>query len=191
MRVEVQLSNMQHDNLVPGSCKVKLKHTTVNNFLVGVSKWRSYRRIQKNKMSAMSAKPAFFGYLKKASLASRNKAFYIVSALNLALFLQNFISTRSPSYYYPTEECSPMESCIKTTISDKDSRITVFIIWQAPRAGSMRRILCSDWLPERARWSNTARPELPVWFSQIKFQAGARKVSFAEIIFFQGKKIFC
>ena len=29
--------------------------------------------------------------------------------------------------------------------------IIVIIIWQAPRAGSMRRILCSDWLPERAR----------------------------------------
>ena len=44
------------------------------------------------------------------------------------------------------------------------------IIWQAPRAGSMRRILCSDWLPERARWSDTARPALPVSFPQIKFR---------------------
>ena len=25
------------------------------------------------------------------------------------------------------------------------------IIWQAPRANSMRRILCYDWLPDRAR----------------------------------------
>ena len=33
------------------------------------------------------------------------------------------------------------------------------IIWQAPRAGSMRRLLCSDWLPERARWSDTAARE--------------------------------
>ena len=44
------------------------------------------------------------------------------------------------------------------------------IIWQAPRAGSMRRILCFDWLPERARWSDTARPGLPVSFPQIKFR---------------------
>ena len=44
------------------------------------------------------------------------------------------------------------------------------IIWQAPRAGSMRQILCSDWLPEWARWSNTARPGLPFWFLQIKFR---------------------
>ena len=29
--------------------------------------------------------------------------------------------------------------------------IKLFIIWQAPRAGSMRLILCSDWLSERAR----------------------------------------
>ena len=34
----------------------------------------------------------------------------------------------------------------------------------------MRRILCSDWLPERARWSDTARPGLPVSFPQIKFR---------------------
>ena len=63
------------------------------------------------------------------------------------------------------------------------------IIWQAPRAGSMRRILCSDWLSERARWSDTARPGLPVSFPQIKFhqfkvQASARKFSFAEMIIF-------
>ena len=30
--------------------------------------------------------------------------------------------------------------------------IIIVIIWLAPRAGSKRRILCSDWLPERARW---------------------------------------
>ena len=29
---------------------------------------------------------------------------------------------------------------------------------------------CSDWLPERARWSDTARPGLPVSFPQIKFR---------------------
>ena len=29
--------------------------------------------------------------------------------------------------------------------------LTDFIIWQALRVGSMRQILCSDWLPERAR----------------------------------------
>ena len=28
-----------------------------------------------------------------------------------------------------------------------------FVIWQAPRAGSVRPILCSDWLPEQARWA--------------------------------------
>ena len=68
------------------------------------------------------------------------------------------------------------------------------IIWQAPRAGKTRRILCSDWLPERARWSDTARPGLPVSFPQQNFaevQAGAQKFSFAENIFCSGKKIFC
>ena len=47
--------------------------------------------------------------------------------------------------------------------------LTSFIIWQAPHAGSMQRILCSDWLPEWARWSDTAHPGLPVSFPQIKF----------------------
>ena len=40
--------------------------------------------------------------------------------------------------------------------------ICIFIIRQAPRAGSMQRILCSDWLPERARWIDTAHPGLPI-----------------------------
>ena len=44
--------------------------------------------------------------------------------------------------------------------------VSWFIVWQAPEAGSMRRILCSDWLPERARWSDTARSGLPVLLPQ-------------------------
>ena len=70
------------------------------------------------------------------------------------------------------------------------------ILWEAPRAGSMRRILCSDWLPERARWSDTARQGLPVSFPQIKFkfrQSSSRctKVFFRRIIFCKDRKIFC
>ena len=73
--------------------------------------------------------------------------------------------------------------------------IRLLIIWQAPRAGSLRRILCSDWLPEQARWSDTARPGLPVSFPQIKFkfrQSSRRctKVFFRRIIFCYGRKIF-
>ena len=51
----------------------------------------------------------------------------------------------------------------------KDEEVRNIIICQAPRAGSMLQILCSDWLPERARWSDTACPGLPVSFPQIKF----------------------
>ena len=70
------------------------------------------------------------------------------------------------------------------------------IIWQAPLAGSMPRILYSDWLPEWARWSDTARPRLPVSFPQIKIRqgsSGCTKVFFCQklIIFCHGKKIFC
>ena len=44
--------------------------------------------------------------------------------------------------------------------------IQVIIKWQAPRAGKMRRILCSDWLHEREKWSDTTRTGLPVLFPQ-------------------------
>ena len=44
--------------------------------------------------------------------------------------------------------------------------VSWFIVWQAPKVGSMRRIMCSDWLPERARWSDTARSGLPVLLPQ-------------------------
>ena len=51
----------------------------------------------------------------------------------------------------------------------------IIIIWQALRAGSMRRILCSDWLPERARWSDTTRRRLPVSFPQIKLSQSSSR----------------
>ena len=35
------------------------------------------------------------------------------------------------------------------------------MIWLAPRAGKMKRILCSDWLPERARWAYLVRSGFP------------------------------
>ena len=50
-----------------------------------------------------------------------------------------------------------------------------------------------DWLPERARWSDTARSGLPVLFPQYHFaevQAGARKF-LSQNIFRDSKKIFC
>ena len=59
----------------------------------------------------------------------------------------------------------------------------LFIILQAPRAGGMQQILCSDWLPEQARWSDTACPILPLSFSQIKFcqsSSSYTKVFFPE-----------
>ena len=49
----------------------------------------------------------------------------------------------------------------------------------------MRRILCSDWLPEQARWSDTACPPGTARSSRCT------KAYFPEIIFFLGKKIFC
>ena len=54
-------------------------------------------------------------------------------------------------------------------VSQNSMALFLIIIWQALRAGSMQRILCFDWLPEQARWSDTAHPGLPVSFPQIKF----------------------
>ena len=59
--------------------------------------------------------------------------------------------------------------------SNPEQAVWLLIIWQAPREGSMRRILCSDWLPQRARWSDTARPGLPVSFPLIKFRQNSRR----------------
>ena len=41
----------------------------------------------------------------------------------------------------------------------------VFIIWLAPRAGKMKRIRCSGWLPKRPRWAYRylAGLRLPEW----------------------------
>ena len=40
------------------------------------------------------------------------------------------------------------------------------IIWLAPQAGKINRILCSDWLPERVRWPYLARWGFPALFPQ-------------------------
>ena len=50
-----------------------------------------------------------------------------------------------------------------------------FIIWLAPRLGKIKRILCSDCLPERARWTYHACSGFPPLFLQ--------KVKFFGIIF--------
>ena len=62
---------------------------------------------------------------------------------------------------------------------DKKTVITCFIIWLAPRAGKMKRIPCSDWLPERARWAYLARSGLPALDPQKRNSFG---VIFGHII---------
>ena len=63
-----------------------------------------------------------------------------------------------------------MPCCIETSCAVRNSGISLadacalmsFIIWLAPQAGKMKRILCFDWLPERAaRWAYLARSGLP------------------------------
>jgi len=51
-----------------------------------------------------------------------------------------------------------MLNCLKQNLPC--SVVTLVIIWLAPRAGKMNRILRCDWLPERARWSYLARSGL-------------------------------
>ena len=54
----------------------------------------------------------------------------------------------------------------------RETTISRFIIWLAPRAGKMKRILCSDWLPERARWAYLARSGLPALVPQKRNSVG-------------------
>ena len=67
-----------------------------------------------------------------------------------------------------------------------------FIIWQAPRAGSMRRILCSDWLPKQARWRDTARPGLLVPTNKIspKFKRVNESFLSPKLFSFKVKRFF-
>ena len=92
-----------------------------------------------------------------------------------------FILIKSPDEWATTKQACRDELVVYLFFSPIYIYIYIYIffflyiyiyifIWQAPRAGSMRRILSSDWLPERARWNDTARPGLPVSFPQIKFR---------------------
>ena len=46
--------------------------------------------------------------------------------------------------------------------------LKAIIIWLAPWAVKMKRISCSDWLPERSRWSHLDRSGSPAVFLQAK-----------------------
>ena len=48
--------------------------------------------------------------------------------------------------------------------------ITKLITRLNPRAGKIRRILCSDWLPERLRWDHLARSGFPAFWSLKKIK---------------------
>ena len=62
----------------------------------------------------------------------------------------------------------------------------------------MRQILCSDWLPERARWANIARSGLPAqdcpFYSYNKISPKSKRVHKNFLLqnnFCDSKKIFC
>ena len=46
--------------------------------------------------------------------------------------------------------------------------ISTLITSLAAPKGNMKRILCSDWLPERARWAHLARSGLPALIPRMK-----------------------
>ena len=57
---------------------------------------------------------------------------------------------------------------LRSTNSKTIHVIFCFIIWVAPQAGKMKRLLCSDWLPERARWAYLASSGFPALFPQTR-----------------------
>ena len=52
------------------------------------------------------------------------------------------------------------------------TKVSYLIIWLVPQAGKMQRILCTDWLPERARWAYLARSGLPALVPQKRKSVG-------------------
>ena len=62
--------------------------------------------------------------------------------------------------------------CGRETEKKVKQLISNIIIWLAPRAGKMKQILCSDWLPERARWAYLAHSGLPVLVPQKRNSFG-------------------
>ena len=50
----------------------------------------------------------------------------------------------------------------------RQSTVILFFIWLNPRAGKMKRILRSDWLPEREKWAHLARLGLSALVPQEK-----------------------
>ena len=44
--------------------------------------------------------------------------------------------------------------------------LSYVIVWLAPQAGKMKRILCSVWLPKQERWAYLAHSRLPGLFLQ-------------------------
>ena len=74
------------------------------------------------------------------------------------------------------------------------SKEPLIIIWQAPRAGKMNQIPCCDWLPERARWSDTARWDCPFCSRNNvspKYKRVYSESLLSQNIFLDSKKIFC
>ena len=52
------------------------------------------------------------------------------------------------------------------------SNLMCIITWLVPRAGKMKRILCSDWLPERGQWVYRACSGFPALVPQEKSSLG-------------------
>ena len=55
----------------------------------------------------------------------------------------------------------------------------IIIIWLNPRAGKVKRILRSDWLPERRRW---ARPVFPAWDFSVRVSRERKGYLFGHTI---------
>ena len=75
------------------------------------------------------------------------------------------LSTKRAPLKTPVWEARVVAAMI--TIAQIDF-VSPFIIWLNPQAAKMKRILHSDWLPERARLSHPARSGFPALIPQVK-----------------------
>ena len=82
-------------------------------------------------------------------------------------FTMRSLSKLLNSYFSESENEG---SWLQAQFRGKLTEVTLFIIWLAPRVGKVKRILCSDWLTEQARWAYLVHSGLPVLFLQKPIQ---------------------
>ena len=82
------------------------------------------------------------------------------------------VEDESAEYQFCESRQLNMSTLRMTAEAKVRSNPMCIITWLVPRAGKMKRILCSDWLPERGRWFYHACSGFPALVPQEKSSLG-------------------